>query len=338
MSRFLSLLCSASVSVSCVLNFPHSTAQPATADKLLLVSFWKDIAPDMHIYDSSFSNTLAFHFTDQAMNKYLRDLIRTEGYAQLDPVAFSPMSVTSMADTVEKIHVMGIPLPFVYVYDEFWLIFVAMHHIIEPILGPGYFRLPDFWAWRVDAAEEQKGWSFHRDKRIRTIGMDGLPKALTVWIPLTDATTLNGCIYMLPADRDPVYNQSSIESQEILAENLPILQVLQDFRALPAKAGSVLLWNQQVYHYGSRASKRSPRPRISLAVEFQSQDIKPLNSPLYYPLNLPTFKDRLQLIAKQIIQYKHMYPFDNVTYQFAEKILNWRIDPHVEDAATEGVF
>ena len=107
-----------------------SDGQSARGDQLLSSEFWKLIAPEMHIYDAQFSNSLNFLLTENGTANYLRELMKTEGYIQLDPVVFSPMDINSMVQTIERLHAAGLPLPFAYIYDEFWLIFVALHHVI----------------------------------------------------------------------------------------------------------------------------------------------------------------------------------------------------------------
>ena len=120
-----------------------------------------------------------------------------------------------------------------------------------------------------------------------------------MWIPLTDATPLNSCIYLVPADRDPTYGTP---------EDRQWQHKHADVRALPAAAGSVLSWTQAVLHWGSSASARETLPRISVAFEFQSGQVPPMNDPLTRPNEIPGFDQRLALIGKQILQYRHMYP------------------------------
>jgi hypothetical protein len=307
---------------SLALLFCSKTVESAELplEQISNVSFWNTLAPDLHVYDAAFSNSVNFVNIDSDVANYLRNLITIEGYIQLDPLDFSPVSLEKMVEVVDKLHTLGLPLPFAYMYDEFWLVFIMMNNIIKEMVGGKYYRLPDFWSWRVDPKSEDRGWGLHRDKGFPVVGADGLPDSLTVWIPLTDATTLNGCMYMLPADRDPtygIYNNPNLTA----VSNLPMSALVGEFRALPALAGSVLMWNQQVWHYGSHASKRATAPRYSLAVEFQSDGIPPLNTPLFDPLSLPSFKDRLTLIAKQILQYQHMYALSPETSEFANNIL-----------------
>jgi hypothetical protein len=47
--------------------------------------------------------------------------------------------------------------------------------------------------------------------------------------------------------------------------------------------------------------------RVSMAFEFQRSDVAPFNEPLLEPAQIQPFESRLKLIAKQVLQYKHMY-------------------------------
>jgi ectoine hydroxylase-related dioxygenase (phytanoyl-CoA dioxygenase family) len=206
-----------------------------------------------------------------------------------------------MAQGITRLIEAGLHPPFAFMYDEFWLLFVKLDNIFKRLLGPDYRILPDFWAWCVDPKKGEAGWTPHRDKGRIALFEDGKPKSLTVWIPLTEATTLNGCMYLVPADRDPVYGT---EREKLWPENMNYAGI----RALPAQPGSVFFWNQAILHWGSQTSPRAPGPRISIAFEFQRGDVDPFNKPLMNPMHVPGFEDRLKLIGKQVLQYKHMYP------------------------------
>ena len=140
----------------------------------------------------------------------------------------------------------------------------------------------------------------------------GKPKSLTIWIPLTDATTENGCMYVLPANHDKNYLDGAINKETI---------DLQNIAALPAGAGSPIIWNQAIMHWGARSLPRGKAPRISVAFEVQSTKVDPFNQPLIPPLSIPDFETRLKLVCKQILQYKHMYPLTANVESFAKAIL-----------------
>jgi ectoine hydroxylase-related dioxygenase (phytanoyl-CoA dioxygenase family) len=172
--------------------------------------------------------------------------------------------------------------------------------------------LPDFWAWYIDPRAGTSGWAPHRDKGHRSLYPDGRPKSLTVWLPLTEATPLNGCMYVVPAYRDPTYNTPNDKEYRFTA---------QDIRALPSPAGGLFMWTQAVVHWGSHSSPLAAGPRISIAFEFQRGDVPPMNTPLIPPLSSLSVPQRLRLICKQILQYAHMYPLTAQLKAFAEAVM-----------------
>ena len=140
-----------------------------------------------------------------------------------------------------------------------------------------------------------------------------MPKSLTVWVALTNASPLNGCMYLLPANLDTDYHNFAERDSEVNVKGM---------RALPVSAGSILMWNQRVIHWGGTASPRAREPRISFAMEFQRADERPYNEPLlHFPDYLLPFDMRLMLVAKQFMQYTHMYSISPELKRLAEKIL-----------------
>ena len=53
--------------------------------------------------------------------------------------------------------------------------------------------------------------------------------------------------------------------------------------------------------------------------EFQRADVEPFNQPLLQPLQPLSFDMRLALIAKQILQYRHMYKIHPAIELLAEQ-------------------
>ena len=219
-----------------------------------------------------------------------------EGYFEL-PDAAQGLPLDAMAAAVSDLARRGQPTPLAFVYDDFWALFERLDPVVRAVLGPGYWRLPDFWAWHVNPKAAQSGWSPHRDKGRTSLFADGTPKSVTIWVALTEATPLNGCMYLVPADRDPVYGTRRENDWR---------HALSDVRALPTPAGGGFCWNQAVLHWGSHTSTRAVAPRIAVAMEFQAANVAPMNEPLMAPTERPSFEQRLQLIGQQLGQYVHM--------------------------------
>ena len=228
--------------------------------------------------------------------------LRVEGYVHV-PDVLAPAEVEPLRGCVELLHRSGIPLAFAFVYDEFWSVYQQVSHFLSAALGDGYRALPDFWAWCVPASDQGAGWGPHRDRVQPTLEPDNSPHSLTVWLPLTDAVPLNGCMHVLPAHLDERFR-----TREWGGEDNNRVSDPQAIRALPATAGSFLAWNQALLHWGGRASRLAAGPRISVAFEFQRADVPAFNQPLLDPQRMPSFTERLGLIGKQVLQYRHMYP------------------------------
>jgi hypothetical protein len=261
------------------------------------IEHWRALCPALHV--EADLDKPAYAIGD--MDELLADL-RIEGYVNVPGVlpesVFEPLR--DCLSTLQQVH---IPLAFSFVYDEMWLAFQGVARFVSAALGESYRALPDFWAWHVPATDQGAGWGPHRDKPLPTLDPDNSPHSLTVWLPFSDATPLNGCMHVLPAHRDERFGRRDWGGPD----NNRVVDP-QSIRALPAPAGSMLAWNQAVLHWGGRASRLAKAPRASAAFEFQRGDKPAFNQPLLDPQRMPTFTERLGLIGKQVLQYRHMYP------------------------------
>ncbi|MCC6647102.1 MAG: phytanoyl-CoA dioxygenase family protein [Polyangiaceae bacterium] len=261
--------------------------------------FWEELAPGLGIDEARHAAPALVPDPDA-----LCRVLRREGYINAPDVV--PREVTEpLTLAVKALHRAGIPLPFAFVYADFWRVFQSVSRFVGAALGKNYRALPDFWVWLVEPRDAAHGWSAHRDRVQPAVDSDDSPNTLTVWLPLTDATPLNGCIYVLPLHLDPRFAERRWDGDDNHVVHRP-----EDVRALPATAGSLLAWNQNLLHWGSRASRMAAGPRVSAAFEFQRGERAPFNSPLLDPAVAPPFLARLGLIGKQVLQYQHMYPLD----------------------------
>ena len=286
----------------------QTLVQAPPLDALEDPAFWRALNPALHVCDDAFIGGVGpFDLDSPARESLVRRMTR-EGYFQFFvPPAQWQLPLAEMAQAVDQMPP-TLAAPFVFVYDEFWLAFRKQARVIADFLGNDYVMLPDFWAWRVDPTKRQSGWKPHRDKGHMALFPDGRPKSLTVWIPLTKATPLNSCMYVIPADRDPTYGTPQDGEWKF---------GFSDVRALPGEPGDVFVWNQAVAHWGGHSSTFATDVRISVALEFQRLDVPPFNQPLLSPNSLPSLFDRLRLIAKQVLQYDHMYKLDPELERFA---------------------
>ena len=69
-------------------------------------------------------------------------LIIITSYFDTDPIDFG-LPMDEMLSLIDRLEENSIPLVFSYLYDEFWIVYARLHHILQNTLGSGYLRLPD---------------------------------------------------------------------------------------------------------------------------------------------------------------------------------------------------
>ena len=268
---------------------------------LVSKDYWQEFAPELNIEELEIKEPLA------ALGIESQDLMIKEGYVNLRDLDLG-FDFSKLESVISKLASQGLLPVFAFAYDEFWLLQAKFKNILGGFLGEDYKMLPAFWAWHLDPAQEEAGWEPHRDRDRHALEEDGSPLAVTLWIPINEANPMNGCIYLVPANRDRAYNTERESSFDF--EYAAV-------RALPAKPGDALIWNHAILHWGARASERATSPRISIALEYQRGDIKQMKDIIIEPQLLPSFEERLDLIARQIVSYTHMYDFDKSMIEFA---------------------
>lgn len=282
---------------------------PSFAD-MSAPDMWRALAPALHVDDAGFmaARRKAVEF-DPAVLDGIPKRLATVGYFQLPPPAWS-FDLTVLGRGITAIAEAGYPPVFAFMYDETWAVFAQLAALLKTALGGSYMMMPAFWSWHVDGTREAAGWPPHRDNHEKALMPDHrTPRLVSLWIPLAEATPLNGCMYLLPADRDPFYEAPRDAKAGV---------DLQDIRALPAATGSVLGWTQAVYHWGGRARQPVTAPRISLSVEFQRADEMPVLEPLLDPETIPGVPDRARLILRQLLQYRSFSPLTPELAAFAK--------------------
>lgn len=280
------------------MSFVEPLSVDARVEELTRPAFWKAHFPKLSINDRVASGNKEAKKLSTPTRDLYSARMREEGYLQGRNDTLERLS-TGLAKAVKTCKQLDIPPAFIFLFDEVWECFQALRPVLAHFLGEDYKLLPDFWAWHVDPQAGEVGWQPHRDKGKASLSADGAPLSLTVWVPLVEANPQNSCIYLVPANRDPVYNTDNEMNWNIEFGHI---------RALPAKPGDFLCWNQAILHWGSGTSRFAAHPRISMALEFQRGDRAPFNIPLIDPLADLSFEQRLRLVGKQILQYKHMYP------------------------------
>jgi hypothetical protein len=261
------------------------------------INFWKKLCPTLSIGKKE-----SWVTPTEVVTQNINDAINTNGYFHV-PFDSWDLPIAEMAECISKLKAIGMPPVWCFIYDEFWLLTTRIHSYIKSVLGDRYYKLPEIWAWHIDPAKKERGWNIHRDRGPETLYKDGSPKSISIWIPLTDTDTENGCIYVLPIKDDIDYYNPEY-SEELHAPNKVI--------ALPAKAGDILGWTQQLLHWGGETINTNVNPRISISVEFVADyagrlQENPFRKPWMNPFHIPDFNSKTEIIQTQIKQYEHMW-------------------------------
>lgn len=259
--------------------------------------FWKRTAPFLTIEGhEQAAKPIPF---DSVSLERISDIFWREGYFHLPPM-FTDDGLAPIRRGIESLVVDGIHPAFIYIYDEPWRLFQRLSSLISHFLGENFGLLPHLWAWYVAERPDRAGWPPHTDcegqTRFAEGGMEML-MSLSLWVPLTDATPENGCMYVLPRPFEMEYIPPILDPNQIR---------LQDIRALPAPRGSVLGWPQDLFHWSGRSSHLATEPRISLSFEFQNRAFDPMTEGLLDLNQVPSFEERLDLIIRQFDKYTHM--------------------------------
>lgn len=264
------------------------------------INYWRSLKPDSNISDNPFSGCESFSDIDnQILDEYALQL-REEGYFQTNSL-IPAATIQEMRECIDRVKEAGFPPMFALVYDVFYQALGYFHSTFTGIMGSGYKLVPNFWVYYIDTFDTGKGFEPHRDAEYEdTIDANGMPTVITIWITISDANPLNSCMYILPSNRDPQYAEA-IKNLKTPANQF----ALEDIRALPTAAGILSCWDQYVFHWGSRSSKRAKEPRISYAAYCQRGDIAPVDD---VTIDIPSevdFKTRLGLICRGLYRYSY---------------------------------
>lgn len=170
-----------------------------------------------------------------------------------------------------------------------WALVRAVAPVARYFLGQNAALLPNLWAWHI-APGAGAGWSAHKDYEGPSVYGESLV-TLSLWLALTDATTDNGCMWVAP-------QPSSADDGD--GKSRPVSAI-----DLPAPAGTVLGWRQDLLHGGGVSSADAQGPRVSVALEFQNPAFTPIAEPLLDPDIVPDLSGRLGLIKSCIGRYGH---------------------------------
>ena len=212
----------------------------------LAPSYWRELAPWLQLDAGPSAELLESPPIDTpTQGEHLEQLAR-EGYFQTKPIMAAP-AIESMRRAVEILLQKSWHPVFAFVYDAFWLAMRApsLMQILSGALGSSFLQIPHhIWTYYIHPIKGASGWPPHADGA-------GKDQRVNVWVPLSDATLDNGCMYVIPKDQAPAFDlrkQDTFGRAEMTA-------MLQGTRAVPAEAGSLLCWDFNVIHWGAKFRK-----------------------------------------------------------------------------------
>ena len=230
------------------------------------------------------------------------------------------------------------------VFDNFWTLARRVEKLVQEISGGEENRLNfDALVWRVENETEEgrtmndekknkmTAFTPHRDRQPKgedtrkSFREDETPKYCTIWIPLTNATCENSCLYVIPRKCDEGYMDGDDDAD---LEKTPLEKCLKDKKAYqnitacPVEVGEAVVFSHRTIHWGSKPRDNyegEPRVNVSFGFSddsFEKAYLKNRNNVKVTEdqddvKSLPTLKERLVLIASQMIVYHERFPPKN---------------------------
>lgn len=230
------------------------------------------------------------------------DGLHDHGWFALPPVLPAGL-VDDLRRGLLRLKTAGWPPVFIHVFDQAWALQAALAPLGAHLLGERFAVLPHLWAWVVPPVDGARGWPGHRDLIGRSVFPGGIHMTLSFWVPLADAGLDNGCMRVVPRE---VERSLPAPLETLIAEGRLPQEPEEIGLALPAAAGSVLGWRQDLYHWSGRARADAAGPRISIAIEMQNTAFDPVAEPLIRPDTPPDMQTRVDLILRALGTYARM--------------------------------
>lgn len=286
------------------------------------------------------SQEALYHRDRHVLHKQQRDSVENmldyRGFTMLGPESFDwdafGINFAALAQTMSNLVAAGWPPVFIFLYDQPWLMCLRLFDLMRPLLNDDEATLEaSMHAWNLQrkpldtSIKERVGGNFgvpHRDITYKNCHnpKDGSPDILSLWIPLVDVSADNGCMYVIPRESDPQFDQDEHpKDQDPFSHKFHYAAVKP---LSPISAGTTLVWHPNLIHWGGSCSHFSELPpRKSIAVAFRvrestrpstAKEIERYGRTPYSREELlhggPNYKARLRMIVKSLILYNVWYP------------------------------
>jgi ectoine hydroxylase-related dioxygenase (phytanoyl-CoA dioxygenase family) len=205
------------------------------------------------------------------------------------------VDLPAIAETMDRLVADGWPSVFIFLFDQPWKLSMRLFDLMPELLADTEAVLEaSMYAWALEKLEKpKKGEKFEKKEKVganfgvphRDITFknchnpaDGSPDILSIWIPIVDVDTSNGCMYVIPREKDPQFAKDEVpKDQDPFSFRFPYSDVTP---LAPSKAGTTLVWHPNLIHWGASCSPSSPLPpRKSIAMAFRVRDSTRASTP-----------------------------------------------------------
>ena len=301
-------------------EFEAEASAAATPKRLPGASYWRRLAPGLHVKDEEYIAGVLSHeiALKPAVIEQCKAQLIQDGFFTLPPEAlpWANISLKAMRVGVKRLQRRGWPATLLLAYDEVWALAHQLSHLMAAVSG-GCVNSLDMLAWSVTPALGQSGFAPHRDRQPADVGRsfreDGTARYTTAWIALSEATPENSCLYLVPRQHDPGYDEGDDQSPD--AED-PLIRVLrsdaavQAMRACPLRPGGAVFFTHRAMHWGSKGQLQCTTPRVSVSFGHSDPTFEPpFFSTAGHSLPFPKLSLRCALAAAQLINYHERFEF-----------------------------
>lgn len=259
--------------------------------------YWQGLIPNLHADAGGYMGDGPGEAALQRAARHYQQ----ERYCEV-PAVLSPRALAALNRAIDAVIAAGWPAVFAVVADAFWHCarMPALATILSSRFPAGYAQVPHVWIHVVAPVDGASGWTPH---------FDGFrSNRATAWLALTDATTANGCMYLVPPAALPAsFQTKDLDTRVPMSD---VLKAMHGARALPVPAGSALAWDFDVFHWGGRTgSPEAARRAMSMVFVGAAEAPQPDESPLIeVSAPLPSFDLRLEVIARALEAYGRREP------------------------------
>jgi hypothetical protein len=241
---------------------------------------------------------------------------KREGYFSTRAV-IAPATREALRGVLEAVLAAGWPVVFAFAVESVRAASQtpSLARVLTGALGEGYRQRHQIFGHWVSPVAGAAGWVPHVDG-------DGSTRRVSVWLPLAEATPENGSMVVIPKSRLPHDLRGMSYHERKSFTHGEASQLLHASRALTAKPGSLLGWDHDVVHWGSHCDGGGS-PRVSLAVEYEAAShVGALDAPLFDPLVVPPFGERMRAVARAVLGYGRFVPMLKRSRDLAQRLLD----------------